>query len=158
MTNSTDFKKSAFEGCDMYLEKLDQLTATDTDFTFWVTSAALHMCVYAQGVELNGWAKYPELIEKVTHGLDVIRNQALFTDLALDAMEDFEYCKALFTDTFIRKSCESKVMEVTRSIPTTLSTVDCTTIKLLEDPHICVHVSAFDSCKISTSLSYLMLP
>jgi len=150
MMDLSDFVKSVFEVCETYLAQLNQLSTNDKRYFFWVTSAAFHMCVNSRIVKLHDWPKYIDLMEKIACGLHHLKSHISFNDLPVDMQEEIAYCQELFMDTFKGELCDSKEFEVS------------TATKHLEhhemkDQNIGL-AAAFEQCKISISLSHLMLP
>lgn len=110
MKNKSDFQEIINKGHEAFLEKLRLLNASDSSFAFWLSSAAINLCVNFKDVDLRGNLKHAnDLVKVVKEGFEQMK--VLSPDLSKDERDRLEYSQAFFADTFEEKSGESKVVK-----------------------------------------------
>lgn len=87
------------------------------DFPYWLSSAALSLCINYQNVEIRDQLKHvDELVVEIEKGFQ--RNDLLSFDLSEDEKDRLIYSKKRFTKVFREKLDEGK-MELNYSVSTT---------------------------------------
>lgn len=94
---------------EVFIEKLNLHDASDSDFTYWISSAALSLCVSEKNVELKGKLKYTdELVKAVKKGFE---QKNLLHDSSEEERDCMTYSTALFTKIIKDKPDDSNTLE-----------------------------------------------
>lgn len=110
--NEPDFVEIANRAHKAFTEKLTSLKASDSSFPFWLSSAAINLCVHFGDVDLRDKLIHvDDLVKLVKHGFE--QSNDLLAHLPEEELDHLEYSRAFFAETFDGKSQESKTVEVT---------------------------------------------
>lgn len=105
--NKRDFVETVNIGHEAFLKKLSLHDARDSDFPYWLSSAALNLCLNS---ELRDKLKYvDDLHQVVKHSFELLKDVS--DSLSEEERERLEYCQALFKQTFERVRIEKLSMK-----------------------------------------------
>lgn len=97
-TNEPDFVEESNLAHTVFLEKLGHNDAQVSDFHFWLSSAALNLCVILNNAKLKDKLIHADqLVKEVKRGFE---REDLLRDLSEEEIERVSYSKALFAKTF----------------------------------------------------------
>lgn len=108
-----DLIKTSNGGHEAFLEKLKSIKASDSNFLYWLSSAAVNLCLAFKNVKLRSkLIHYEELSKAVKEGFDQIKD--LLDDLSEEEKYNMDFSKAFFTQTFEVKPDGGKTVVVAR--------------------------------------------
>lgn len=112
--NESNFSEIVNNSHESFLKKLAQLEESDSSFPFWLSSAAINLCVNSEDADLTGKLKHADaLVTAVRKGFVRVKN--CLSDLSKEQRYDMECSEALFAETFDRKSHSGNMAEETRT-------------------------------------------
>lgn len=95
-----NYQETVYRGCEAFLRKLSPLGVSDSSFSYWLTSAALNLCVNVDIVQSQSRPKYvDDLVEKVKNGLEQMKEKKLLNALPEEERARLKYCQELFART-----------------------------------------------------------
>lgn len=109
---AVEFLEIVNRGHETFLKKLRSLKASDNSFLYWLSIAALNLCVNSGDVDLKGKLIHVDDLAKVVkHGFEQIKD--LLDNLSEEDRAHLECSQAFFAKTFEGNPDERKAVEVT---------------------------------------------
>lgn len=94
-------------GHEAFLNKLKPLKASDSSFPYWLSSAALNLCVTIGNDKLQGKLKHvDDLVKVVQEGFEQMKD--LLHDLSEEEQSHMAYCQGHFTEIYEINADKSK--------------------------------------------------
>ena len=93
-------------GHETFLKKLRELKVSDSSYCYWLTSAALNLCVNLRDgkIQSTRLKNAPKLITEVTNGFKLMKT--LLGTLSEEKKDRIEYCESHLTDS--EGNCRSR--------------------------------------------------
>lgn len=105
--NKPDLVETVNLGHEAFLNKLKSLRTSDSSFPYWLSSAALNLCVTFENDKLHGKLKHvDDLVKVVQEGFEQMKD--LLHDLSEEERSHVAHCQGLFTDVLEKNAVKDK--------------------------------------------------